>query len=184
MHCIVLYGPPASGKLTIAKKVAALLGYRLLHNHVVSDFAHALYEYGTDEYVAFSKEARFFLIDSAISHGVAGCVMTFAYGVESKTLSDETAILEELQQKIIHSGGSMLFVRLDCPRQILIDRVQQEDRTEFQKLTDPQILQAILDSRPMTEEVPFTTSLVIHTDRVQPEDAAHLIQTEFQKHVS
>jgi predicted kinase len=31
--CLV-YGPPAVGKLTVAKEIAARIGYRLVHNHV------------------------------------------------------------------------------------------------------------------------------------------------------
>ena len=34
--CLV-YGPPAVGKLTVAKEIAARTGYRLVHNHVSID---------------------------------------------------------------------------------------------------------------------------------------------------
>jgi adenylate kinase family enzyme len=50
MNIVVLYGPPASGKLTVAKKLAALTGFTLLHNHLIADLASSLFPYGTREY--------------------------------------------------------------------------------------------------------------------------------------
>ncbi len=35
MKVIFLYGPPAVGKLTIAKVIAEKTGYKLLHNHLI-----------------------------------------------------------------------------------------------------------------------------------------------------
>ncbi|MEO1956129.1 MAG: AAA family ATPase, partial [Gammaproteobacteria bacterium] len=37
MKVIFLYGPPASGKLTIAKKLADKTGISLFHNHLTFD---------------------------------------------------------------------------------------------------------------------------------------------------
>lgn len=37
MEFVLLYGPPAIGKLTIAKELQKLKGYKLLHNHLVVD---------------------------------------------------------------------------------------------------------------------------------------------------
>lgn len=37
MKLLFIYGPPASGKLTVAREPAALTGYRLFHNHLVVD---------------------------------------------------------------------------------------------------------------------------------------------------
>ncbi len=35
MKLVFIYGPPASGKLTVARELAALTGYKLFHNHLV-----------------------------------------------------------------------------------------------------------------------------------------------------
>jgi replication-associated recombination protein RarA len=37
MKLILLYGPPAVGKLTIAKEIARLTGFKLFHAHLTSD---------------------------------------------------------------------------------------------------------------------------------------------------
>lgn len=42
MKFIMLYGPPASGKLTIAKELQSLSGYNLFHNHLLVDLLDAV----------------------------------------------------------------------------------------------------------------------------------------------
>src|SRR3712207_8263459 len=36
-HLLFLHGPPAVGKLTVARRVAELTGWRLFHNHLRSE---------------------------------------------------------------------------------------------------------------------------------------------------
>jgi hypothetical protein len=42
MNLLYLYGPPATGKLTVAKDVSALTGYHLFHNHLTLDLAREI----------------------------------------------------------------------------------------------------------------------------------------------
>lgn len=37
MKLVFIYGMPAAGKLTVAKELAGLSGYKLFHNHQVVD---------------------------------------------------------------------------------------------------------------------------------------------------
>ena len=43
MKLILLYGPPAVGKLTIAKEIARLTGFKLFHAHLTSDLVEAIF---------------------------------------------------------------------------------------------------------------------------------------------
>jgi len=42
MKLVFIYGPPASGKLTVARELATLTGYRLFHNHLIVDAVAAV----------------------------------------------------------------------------------------------------------------------------------------------
>ena len=44
MRVVVLSGLPGVGKLTVAKEMARLWGYRVFHNHLVFDAVEALEE--------------------------------------------------------------------------------------------------------------------------------------------
>ncbi len=43
MKLVVLYGPPAVGKLSVTQVLAARTGFCVLHNHLLMDLSHALF---------------------------------------------------------------------------------------------------------------------------------------------
>jgi len=42
MRIIILYGPPATGKLTLAKSITKRTGYKLFDNHHTMDFLNGI----------------------------------------------------------------------------------------------------------------------------------------------
>ena len=47
MKLVFIYGPPAAGKLTIARKVAEKAGLALYHNHMIVDAVGAVFPFGS-----------------------------------------------------------------------------------------------------------------------------------------
>ena len=45
MNLVIIYGPTAAGKLTVAKELAALTGYTLFDNHVIIDAIATLFPF-------------------------------------------------------------------------------------------------------------------------------------------
>lgn len=178
MRLIVLYGPPASGKLTVAKSVAKASEYPLFHNHMVADFASTLFAYGTDEYAAFSEKLRSIAVDAAIRANLPDLIMTFAYGVETAGGKRDDAVLKHIASRVTRAGGTVLFVRLTCDDANLLKRVGRSDRTKFHKLTKPAVLKRILRDYRVKDAVPFAESLVIDTGKLSPAEAAKRILRE------
>ena len=56
MKLVVLHGPPAVGKLTVARELARLTGWRLFHNHLVVDALLAQLPDACDRRDAIGKE--------------------------------------------------------------------------------------------------------------------------------
>lgn len=44
MRLVLIYGPPAAGKLTVAKGLAHLTGYKFFHNHLTVDVVLSVFE--------------------------------------------------------------------------------------------------------------------------------------------
>ena len=42
MKLIVIYGPPAAGKLTVSKELSRITGYKVFHNHLAIDFIESV----------------------------------------------------------------------------------------------------------------------------------------------
>jgi len=48
MQLVIIYGPEASGKLTIARALAQQTHFRLFHNHISVDVAKTLFDFGDE----------------------------------------------------------------------------------------------------------------------------------------
>jgi hypothetical protein len=48
VQLVFIYGPTASGKLTVARELAKLRDYRVFHRHLVEDMATAVFPFGSD----------------------------------------------------------------------------------------------------------------------------------------
>ena len=79
MNLIFIYGPPAVGKLTVAKQLEKLTDYKIFHNHITIDFALPIYEYGTKEFIEFNERLRLQFFKEAIKAN--------AYAIISFTLN-------------------------------------------------------------------------------------------------
>jgi dephospho-CoA kinase len=165
MNLIILYGPPASGKLTIGQILAKRIGYPLLHNHLVADFASALFPYGTEAYATFSEELRVRAIKTAIEQKVPGLIMTFAYGLETKDGLRDDTVLQELSRIVRKGGGKTTFVRLYADHSTLMERLGLPSRLQHKKLTNKRILKHLLKHYRIEDIVPFAESLSLQTNQ-------------------
>lgn len=79
MRLVFIYGPPASGKLTVAKRLSKLTGFRLFHNHVSIQFVQSLFEFGTEPFWQLTDKYRLEMLEEAARHGI-DTIFTFVYG--------------------------------------------------------------------------------------------------------
>src|SRR5436309_927470 len=75
---VVVYGPPAAGKLTVAQVLAERYGFKLLDNHLTVDTALRLFDFGTDPFGRLVERLRLVLFDAAARAGV-DIVSTFVF---------------------------------------------------------------------------------------------------------
>jgi tRNA uridine 5-carbamoylmethylation protein Kti12 len=78
MKLIFIYGPPASGKLTVARELAKLTGLRLFHNHVSIEFVQSLFEFGSGPFWRLTEKYRTEMIDEAAREETS-TIFTFVY---------------------------------------------------------------------------------------------------------
>ena len=56
MNLVFIHGRPATGKLTIARKLVTLTGYQLYHNHIAVDEAFQLHAFGTPGFIELREQ--------------------------------------------------------------------------------------------------------------------------------
>ena len=56
MNLIFMYGPPGVGKLTVARELSQLTGYKLFHNHLVVNLVYAVFDFKTKPFVELREK--------------------------------------------------------------------------------------------------------------------------------
>ncbi len=130
MRLIFIYGLPATGKLTVARELAAATGYKLFHNHLVVDLLLSIFDFGASPFVALREEIWLSVFGQACRSGLPGLIFTF---VPEATV--RSTFIAEVQATVTREGGEVDFVELVCPVAELKRRIDSPSRRQYQKLT-------------------------------------------------
>jgi len=136
MRLIFLYGMPASGKLTVARELEALTGYRVFHNHLVVDLLLSVFPFGSAGFVALREGIWLRVFAEATRSGVEGLIFTFA---PEPTVSK--GFVGEVVRVLEAAGGSVDFVEVVCPVEEIKRRLASEARRAFGKLTSVELFE-------------------------------------------
>jgi hypothetical protein len=89
---LLVLGPPAVGKMTVGRAVAARSSYRLFHNHHTIEMLLDVFDYGTPPFTTLNKELRRRVIEEAAAAGT-DLVFTFVMGMDDRGDADYLAEL-------------------------------------------------------------------------------------------
>lgn len=160
MKLLFLHGPPAVGKLTIAREIAALTGWRLFHNHLTVNLAKAVYDFGTPGFVALREEIWLLVFRRALADKFPGLVFTF-----NPEDTVPQSFIDQLWKKVEAAGGEIIPVALTAPESELERRMGNDSRVENEKLMDLALYRQLrAEGRFLTPLIPagplrFDTSL-------------------------
>jgi hypothetical protein len=174
---VYLYGPPAVGKLTIARLVAEATGFQLFHNHLTVDAVTSVFEFGSRPFVDVLHRMRFDVFETASREGIDVVFTNSSMSYSVPRTDAFLAFARSAAEHVADAGGTTMFVRLTAPVDVLCDRVDGDDRRAFGKLVDADRLRARLERYP--EPVVNDDDLVIDTSTMSADDAARLIVTSF-----
>jgi hypothetical protein len=174
MKLIFLYGPPASGKLTVGMGLAALTNYKLFHNHASIDLVSSIFPKGSRAFHKLVEKIRIDFITEAAREKLDGLIFTFCYAhPQDKRFVDHiTRIVEE-------SGGEVCFVHLCCDKGVLKDRIDSSSRKMFGKITSAEKLEQVLEECDFFTPIPGRPKLIIDTSNLTPEEASREIVSRY-----
>jgi len=174
MKLILIYGPPAVGKLTIAKEVAKKTGFKLFHNHLTIDLVCSVFPFGTVQFAELLEMIRLMVIEEVAKSDI-DFIFTLVYGAETFKRFRDDDFINSIIETVEKHKGEVCFVKLTCSKKEQFKRLGEESRKVYTKLTDPKVLEEIEKEFKLDEKIPFVKSLVIDTTELLPNESADKI---------
>ena len=173
MKLLILYGPPAAGKLTIANHLASRTGFKVFHNHLSIDCVKPIFEFGSPPFGRLVDLIRRETIAEAARERV-DLIFTFVY---ASGLDDE--LFERTISTAEENGGEAYLVNLTCRPDEIRQRIGADSRVAMGKLASPDTFDQWLERYEMYSSYPGRESLMIDTAETSPRDAAERIIRHF-----
>lgn len=129
MRLVFIHGPAASGKLTVARELAALTGLPLFHNHLVVDALLSVFRFGSPAFVDLREKMWMDVFAAAASEKRS---LIFTFHPEASVAPD---FPERAAAMIEAAGGRVDFVALACAPDIIEARVEAPSREASGKLS-------------------------------------------------
>jgi len=166
MQLVFLYGQVASGKLTVARELAARTGFALFHNHLVVDAVMAVFPFGSEPFVRLREKLWLEVIGEAVA---AERSLIFTFAPEKTVAADFPKRVLDLVEA---GGGEVLLVALEVSAGEQERRLMRPDRADFGKLQDMDLLRARRDSFVQCMAQMPPPDLRIDTGLYRPAEAA------------
>ena len=182
-NLIVVCGPQAVGKMTVAEALRDKLKYNLMMNHDSIEVSDRIFGFATPAQKEFNAIFRKTAFDLAVKHNV-DLLFTYVCAFE---MQEEREYLESLKNLFEENGGNFYFVELSADLEKRLERNETPHRMERKaSKRDVQWSRANLlkdaerhrlNSEP--EEIWFEHHLKIDNTNLAPDEVADLVIQHF-----
>ncbi len=175
MRLVFIYGPPGVGKLTVARALARITGYKVYHNHLAIESVLPIFDFGTKEFNELVDKYRLDMIRTAARSSLPGMIMTLGYvaGVDDK-------YLEIINGYLSKYNGEMFAVRLFCSRDELYRRIKGKSRREYSKIRSSEKLKTLMSRCDFSGTVHICRNISINNTKKAPMQVARIIKKKYK----
>jgi hypothetical protein len=129
LQVVFIFGPTASGKLTIASEVASMTGFRLFPDHLAVDLVKGVFDYGMRAFTRIREWAWIEVLREAVHANRSPRLHVQAAGRDPQFV--HLACLRHHRA----TRRQVVFVELTCPEETIEARVENADRRDIGKLS-------------------------------------------------
>ncbi len=170
MKVVVLYGRPAVGKLTVARELAALSGWRVFHNHLVVDALLAVFEFGSDPFVELREKIWREVFAEASRAAVPALIFTF-----SPESSVRQSFVDSLLPDAQARGDEVHLIELTCEEPEIEKRLSSPSRHGTKKITSLELYRQLTRDGAFSKPVLPRPEFSVDTCKQDPAEAARQI---------
>jgi hypothetical protein len=170
MKLVVLHGAPGVGKLTVAKELQTLTGYRLFHNHLTVDLVASVLGFTSQPARELRERIWLDTLGTAAKEGVEAVIFTLVF---------EPTLLPGFWGRLVATveahGGRVLPFELRCTPEENARRIGQPDRSRYLKLTNVEVLRTSLAEDAYKPPPGIAGNVVIDTTRLSASETGRRI---------
>jgi len=175
MNLIFIYGKPATGKLTVARELAKLTGYKLFHNHLTVDLLLAVFEFGSKPFVELREQIWLSVFQRAAKERLPGLIFTFA---------PETTVQPDFVNRALDAvepaGSRVRFVELTCEMAEVYRRIDNKSRHQSGKITSHEVYEKLEAAGVFATSHMPKADVTLDTGKLKPAEAAQKIAKELR----
>ncbi|MGK7378018.1 AAA family ATPase [Planococcus sp. 1R117A] len=183
MKLILLFGPQATGKMTIGKELEKITGLKLFHNHMTIELLHPFFGFSSEMW-RLSNLFRAEIFKALSKSEMNGIIFTYVWAFD---MEEDWDFVRKTCEIFESNGNEVYFVELEAETEIRIERNKSASRLK-EKPTKRNIEESereLLDSmkkyrlNSLEGEIEYENYIRIDNSNLQPDKVAHLIKEKF-----
>ena len=150
MKCLIIVGPPASGKMTVGRAIAKKTGYALLHNHMSIELILQFFKHSSKPFLRLDNLIRFSIMKEVAKSDLPGFIFTYVWAFGTK---GELSYIRKIERIFNAQGIKPVFLELECPleerkkRNRTALRLEHKPSKRYTNQTEKVMIQHDLDYR-------------------------------------
>lgn len=183
-NLILICGPQAVGKMTVAENLRDKLKYNMMMNHDSIEVSDRIFGFNTPAQREFNSLFRKIAFELAVKHNV-DIIFTYVAAFEKP---EEIEYLKNLESQFTKAGGHFYFVELSADletrlkRNLTPHRMERKTSKKDTKWSEENLLRDTQKHKLNTEpeEIIFENHLKIDNTNLLPEQVADLVISEYK----
>lgn len=182
-NIIIVSGPQAVGKMTIAENLKDKIGYALMVNHDSIEVSNKIFGGKTEAQKELKALIRKDVFDLAVKHNI-NLIFTVVVAYD---LPEEIEYLNELKEKFENTGGKFYYVELEADletrleRNLTPHRLEQKPSKRDTEWTVKDILKTMEKYRLNSNdgEIAYENYIRINNTNLSPDEVSNIIIERF-----
>jgi len=126
MKLIIVFGPPAVGKMTVGMELAKLTGLKLFHNHMTIDLVLNFFDWNAPQF-KLSDEFRYRLFEEVASSDLDGLIFTYVWALD---VDSDKRYIEKICELFKVNSAAIYFVEPKADLETRLERNETELRLQ------------------------------------------------------
>lgn len=125
MNLVVIFGPPAVGKMTVGYELAKLTGMKVFHNHMTIDLILEFFPYGHEKFTTLVSEFRQRIFEEVATSDLPGMIFTYVWAFDQPGDKQQVDSYCEIFRS---NGANVYFIELEADLNERLERNKSEFR--------------------------------------------------------